>query len=161
MSALEDQLEVQLKTAGIRYERELRFFMGRRFKADFVVLPDEPHNPPQSAMALVDVHGTGPMGRHGSYGHLTNDSEKGCLAVALGWRYVTVTAEMVRDGRALGVVEALVRGRALPDTMLAPRRRRRSQRTTGRHKRSAITKTLDNKALTKLPARVRRAAGMA
>lgn len=127
MSALEDELAVQLRAAELEFEREHAFCAGRKWRADFVVrakvhwaLVDELDR--AMNQVLVDVQGIGPQGRHGSWDHIESDCEKFSTAAALGYRALPVTGKMVRSGRALHLIEAALGLVALQDHPRATRR---------------------------------------
>ena len=137
-SKLEALFEVQLTGAGIGFKREYPFgeCLGRKWRADFLASGRLHYTAEREV--LVEIQGTGPQGRHGSYGHHHSDCEKFATAAALGWRVLPLSAKMVRDGSGLKLVEAALGLRALePYTRKAPRRKKGT-----------------------LPARVRKAAGL-
>lgn len=91
-------LSVQLRDAGIFFEREVRFAPSRRFRADFAI-GDE--------MLLVEVEGgTWVEGRHSRGAGFERDCEKQALAVIRGYRYLRVTSSQVENGTALGWIKA-------------------------------------------------------
>lgn len=110
MSALEDELAVQLTAAGLEFAREFTFHPGRRWRADFLL---REICTPESGV-LIDVQGIGPQGRHGSWDHIESDCEKFSTAAALGYRVLPVTGKMVRSGAALALIEAALGLKALP-----------------------------------------------
>jgi hypothetical protein len=94
-SKLEEALANQLTLAGIPFEREVKAVEGRKFKWDF-----------QIGRLLVEVQG----GIWGRGGHTTGvgvsrDCEKGALATLAYCDHFAVTAEQIKDGRALGWIQ--------------------------------------------------------
>jgi very-short-patch-repair endonuclease len=81
---------------------EFRFHPTRRWRFDFAW--------PGEMVALEIDGGTWTGGRHVRGRGVANDCEKLCEAVALGWRVLRCTPEMVNDGRALAWL-----GRALKE----------------------------------------------
>ena len=175
MSKLESELEVQLKAGGFRYAREFVFVPGRRFRADFIVRAPAGkdryeigevegfptmNGQPMTVCVLVEVQGFSPSGHHGSgFSQAHSDAEKLSLASCLGYRMIHATGKQVRDGSCLAWIRVAL-GLAGVDTISRPTVRRAPRAATGRQKRKVITKTLANRAVTKLPERVRRAAGL-
>lgn len=111
-SKLESLFALQLRGAGMRYsvEHEFARSLGRKWRADFVVSVVGIH----AGGVLVEVQGTGPQGRHGSYGHHDSDCEKFSTAAALGWRVLPLSARMVKDGTGLVLVEAALGLKPVP-----------------------------------------------
>lgn len=141
-SRLELEMQSQLEAAGLVFTTEVRFCPPRRFRSDFAVYASP------ARLVLVDVHGTGPHGRHGSYGHLESDCEKVTLATLLGFRTILCTAKHVRSGQALAWIEAALGIRPLqPPPVKAPLRRSCAAKRPPKRGRG-------------LPLRVRRAAGL-
>lgn len=101
-SAPHDLLCRQLEAVGIQgYTREYRAIPGRRYRID-VAFPEK--------KIAVEVHGgTWIAGRHNRGTGMETDSEKICLLAGLGWRYLQVTADQVRKGKALAWVERALR----------------------------------------------------
>jgi len=92
LSDLEAAMAFQLDAAGLpRYVREYRFCQ-RRWRADFAFIPQR---------ILVEVEGFG----HHKLNRYHGDIEKYNHAAILGWAVIRVTGAMVKDGRALAVVE--------------------------------------------------------
>ncbi|WP_298337643.1 hypothetical protein [Ferrimicrobium sp.] len=102
MTLAEDECAFMLKatnTAG--WQRELRFAPPRRWRFDFAW--------PQQRIALeIEGGGTWVSGRHNRGAGYVNDLEKYNAATLLGWRLLRVTPEMVSDGTALSLIEALL-----------------------------------------------------
>jgi hypothetical protein len=97
MSTAELLLAAQLEQAGIPFEREFRFYDGRRYRADFVIFDDV-----DGPTLLIEVEGgTWVEGRHSRGKGFEADCEKQALAVIAGYRYLRVTSAQVEDGRAL------------------------------------------------------------
>ena len=104
-------LEVQLKQAGIPFEREFRFAPPRRWRADFLIWK-------VGAMAtiiqlLVEIDGGGYVsGRHSRGRGMELDCEKQSAAAILGYRVIRLTPTQVENGvglswirQALGLAE--------------------------------------------------------
>ncbi len=84
--------------------REFPFAAPRRYRADFAY-PD--------ARLLIEVEGgVYSGGRHTRGTGYTEDARKYNLAVLLGYRILRFTAEMVRDGTAVAVIEEALREQA-------------------------------------------------
>jgi len=160
-SNLEALFAAQLKGAGIAFEREYPFgkFVERKWRADFVARRAPGTDPneigrvtgfptmsgrPMIPMVLVEIQGTGPQGRHGSYGHHHSDCEKFSTAAALGWRVLPLSAKMVKDGSGLALVETALGLKPVPVYVKKARR-------------SKVPKV---KRSNGLPERVRKAAGL-
>jgi hypothetical protein len=151
-SKLEADFALQLTAAKFSFDAEYPFgaIMGRKWRADFRVHQrhDAQPGPLTGENILVEIQGTGPQGRHGSYGHHDSDCEKFSHAAAFGWRLLPLSARMVNDGTGLALVEAALGLREIPKKEKKPRR-------------SKLTaKTKPGKAGKTLPLRVRRAAGL-
>lgn len=105
MSALEDRLVLELRAAGLPTPvREFRFHPTRRWRAD-LAWPD--------LRLIVEVEGGTFLrtpGRHNRPIGMRKDAEKYNAAVLLGYRLLRVTSDMIRDGSALAVIEAAVKG---------------------------------------------------
>jgi hypothetical protein len=177
MSALEEIMAKQFDAAGIAYEREYKILEGRKFRADFKawngpdniregvgspwvdfevdLLTGEPGDPADWPAAsphviLIEVNGQGPHGRHGSYGHAESDAEKLSAIACLGYRCLTVTGKQVRSGEALWWIRCALGIEGKPEDVFA---KRRSPRILRSHRASRGARGL--------PARVRKAAGLA
>ena len=91
----------QIKVSGLPDPtRELRFAPPRRWRFDFAW--------PDLMVALEVDGGTWTRGRHSRPGGFEADCEKLNAAASLGWRVLRVTGDMVRDGRALAAVLAVL-----------------------------------------------------
>lgn len=98
MSQLEDTLLLHIVAAKLpRPEREFAFAKPRRWRFD-LCWPDR--------MLAAEVEGgSWIQGRHSRGAGMRNDCGKYNEAVLRGWRLLRVTADMVRDGSALEVIE--------------------------------------------------------
>ena len=95
-SPLEDEFALQLRIAGIPFEREYRAINGRKYRWDFLV-----------GSILVEIQGgTWTKGGHSTGKGLHRDYEKNNAAVLAGWRVLYFDGEMVRSGAALGTVQS-------------------------------------------------------
>ena len=81
---------------------EYPFHPTRRWRLDFAW--------PESMIALEVEGGVFSGGRHGRPLGIAGDIEKGNAAALLGWRVLRATGTMVRNGAALSLVEAALRG---------------------------------------------------
>lgn len=153
-SKLEDALARQLDDAGLYFEREYRILQSRRFRADFRVWRGPFQGIERSV--LVEVNGMGPGGRHGGFSHVASDAEKLSACACLGWRVLTVTGKQVRDGSALKWIRCALGVEGEPEAVFALDR---SRRNTGRLAGNSLAKR-KARGLSKLPERVRRAAGL-
>ena len=103
-SPLEDEFALQLRIAGIPFEREYRAINGRKYRWDFRV-----------GSILVEIQGgTWTKGGHSTGKGLHRDYEKNNAAVLAGWRVLYFDGEMVRSGAALGTVQDMMTGRVQP-----------------------------------------------
>lgn len=95
-------LPLQCRAAGLPEPvAEFVFASPRKWRADFA-WPDRG--------VLLECDGGGWVnGRHSRGGGIEKDCEKMNRGVALGFRWLRVTPAMVRDGRALAAVEAVLR----------------------------------------------------
>lgn len=108
----ERALAFALRAAGIPFLREYAAVPGRKFRFDFLVMPD----------VLVEVqggvwsvrNGDGVQG-HNSGAGITRDCEKMCEGVAAGFRVLCVTPEHVKSGQALRWIEAARANAKVPD----------------------------------------------
>lgn len=101
MSEAEDLLAWQIKAAGLPEPvRQYLYALPRRFRADFTWLL-----PPPLGL-LVEVQG-GIYNRraHGSISGILEDIDRLNAATLAGWRLLRVTPDMVKDGRALALIE--------------------------------------------------------
>lgn len=118
-SDLEATMDLHLRLAGITdYEWEYRF-IAAKFRADdfrpgtFRRWLDEngwrdwrfDFAWPKRKIALEVEGGTWSRGRHTRGSGFEKDCEKYNEATLLGWRVMRVTGNMVKDGRALQVIE--------------------------------------------------------
>jgi very-short-patch-repair endonuclease len=96
---LETDLERQILAAGLgQPAREWRFHPPRRWRFDLCF--------PLEWLAIEVDGGTWKGGRHNRGAGYESDCEKYAQALVDGWRVLRVTANMVKDGRALGYVRA-------------------------------------------------------
>jgi very-short-patch-repair endonuclease len=101
MSHLEEILALHLRAAGLPSpEREVRFHPARLWRLDFAW--------PSHMLALEVEGGVHGRGRHVRPQGFEGDCEKYNEAALLGWTVLRVTGKMVRDGRALGLVERAI-----------------------------------------------------
>lgn len=101
MTLAEDECAFMLKATNTTgWQREFRFAPPRRWRFDFAW--------PQQRIALEIEGGTWVGGRHNRGAGYVNDLEKYNTATLLGWRLLRVTPEMVSDGTALLLIEALL-----------------------------------------------------
>ncbi len=101
MSNAEDLLAFQIKAAGLPEPvRQYYYARPRRFRADFAW-----PSPPELSL-LVEVQG-GIWGRkaHGSISGVLADIDRLNAATLANWRLLRVTPDMVKDGRALALIE--------------------------------------------------------
>lgn len=111
-SDLAELMAAQLRLAGVRdFVRELVAVPGRRFRVDIAL--------PAARIAVECQGGIYTGGRHVSPAGYTREAEKFCMLAIEGWRVMPVTAEQIRDGRALGwilqAVQASEKRETLPD----------------------------------------------
>ena len=91
-------LAVQLRVAGIRDpEREYVFARPRRWRFDFAWVEEK--------VALEVDGGTFAFGRHVTGVGYRKDAEKYNEAVALGWKVLRATPEMIHDRAIVPVIE--------------------------------------------------------
>ena len=83
-------------------ERQAKLIPGRKFAFDFAWAEQRLAVEVQGGIFL-------PKGAHTSGPGVTRDCEKAALAMLEGYRTLAVTGAMVRDGRAVAWVEALLR----------------------------------------------------
>jgi hypothetical protein len=115
-SSAELLLEVQLRQAGIPFEREYRFAPPRRWRADFLVRDGWRVRNSQGALVeiegariLIEVDGGGYVaGRHSRGAGMEADCEKASAAAILGYRDIRVTPKQVGSGQALEWVRAAI-----------------------------------------------------
>lgn len=94
-------IELQCRAVGLPAPvTELRFAPPRRWRFDYAWEAD--------GLAL-EVDGGGWInGRHSRGSGIEKDCEKLNAAIARGWRVLRATPAMVRDGRALRAIEAVL-----------------------------------------------------
>ena len=98
VSDAEDLLAFQIKAAGLpEPARQFRYVPGRKFTADFAYTEQR---------LLIHVDG-GVYSRraHGSITGILADITRQNLATLGGYRSLRVTPDMVKDGRALALIE--------------------------------------------------------
>ncbi|HEY4895227.1 MAG TPA: hypothetical protein VII01_03980 [Solirubrobacteraceae bacterium] len=104
MSAPEELLAFQLRAVGIAFEREARFSVARKWRADFAIAQTE--RGATFTRWLVEVDGGSWIaGRHTSGTGFAADCEKLNEAAILGYRVLRFTPEMVESGVALATIE--------------------------------------------------------
>ena len=97
-SAPEELLAAQMTAAGIQFEREVRFYPGRKWRFDFLLRG-------ASGLAL-EVQG---WGRHQRRMGFEADCEKLTHAAMVGYRVILVTPSQVKSGKAIQwIKQALV-----------------------------------------------------
>jgi len=101
MSHLEVMLDDQMALAGLPApEGEFYAIPGRRFRWDFA-FPDK--------KVLIEVQGAiWVKGGHSTGTGISRDAEKLNLATLAGWRTLIVTADMIKDGRALAWIQEIL-----------------------------------------------------
>ncbi len=97
-SDLEATMDLHLRVAGITgYMREFKWHELRKWRADFAFVPQR---------ILLEVEGgTWARGRHTRGSGFEKDCIKYNEAAIQGWTIIRVTGAMVKDGRALAVIE--------------------------------------------------------
>lgn len=101
MSDLEETLAFHIKVAGMpEPTREYAFWPGRKFRFDFCW--------PALMLAVECEGGTRQGGRHNRHEGFEADCVKYAEALILGWRVLRVTSDMVKDGRAITLIERLM-----------------------------------------------------
>lgn len=94
-------MELQLRAAGIKYQREYKAIEGRRFRWDFAI---------EHLKILLEVQGgIWVKGGHSSGSGIERDTEKLNLATVRGWSVLQVVRKQIEDGRALGWVQELIK----------------------------------------------------
>ena len=100
MSDLEEQLWNQITgDSGLPWpQREVKFCPKRRFRWDFAW---------EHMMLAVEVQGGSwlPNSQHGRGKKFESDCEKATLGAILGWRVMRFTADQIKDGRALALIQ--------------------------------------------------------
>jgi len=103
MSKLEAEMGVQLRAVGLwPWEQEYRFHPTRRWRFDFAW----PYGRPPVALEVEG--GTWAKGAHTRGKHYESDCIKYSEAALLGWKVIRVTTNMVKDGRAIGLIERAI-----------------------------------------------------
>ena len=92
-----DELELQMRAVGLSPEKEYRFDMMRRWRADFAF--------PDAKMLVEFEGGVYSQGRHTRGKGFENDCEKYNTAALLGFRVLRFTASQVKSGVALNMIE--------------------------------------------------------
>lgn len=148
---LEARLSDMAVAAGLpKPMREMPVCSSRRWRWDLVWPGD------WGVVAVEVMGGTWNNGGHVRGRQYQSDCDKANAGTALGVKVLRVTAEDVASGRAVAWLLALIGPREGRNEALA---QVLAKRTTGRH-RGKIIRTLANGAVTKLPDRVKRAAGL-
>jgi len=97
-SSLEEDLAFQIKSIGLpEPEREYRFHNTRKWRFDFAWV--------DYRIAMEVEGGVWNGGRHGRGSGIVKDIEKGNAAVLLGWQMLRATADMVKSGEAVKLLE--------------------------------------------------------
>lgn len=100
LSQHEEALALQLRAAGVEFEREVVFWPGRRWRFDFAF---------RAALLAVEVQGgIWTAGRHTTGAGMTAECEKVAHASMAGWRVMPVTGDQVASGQALQWIQAAV-----------------------------------------------------
>ncbi len=106
-SAWEEQLAQQLQWLKLEYAREYMFHPERKWRADFFI---------PRLLLLIEVEGVSPGGtRHQRIAGFKLDILKYAEAAALGYKLLRVTADMVRNGKAVEFITRIVELVAEPD----------------------------------------------
>ena len=93
LNRAEETLALQLKLAGIPFEREYKFALPRQFRADFAL-----HN----HLILIEIEGgIHKFGRHNRAAGYIADMEKYNLAALKGYTVVRFTPDQVIRGKAI------------------------------------------------------------
>ena len=96
-------LEIQCRLAKLpEPTMEYRFAAPRRWRFDFAWIGHK--------LALECDGGGWVNGRHSRGSGIEKDCEKQNAAVTVGWRLLRCTPAMLRDGRALQAIEAVLKG---------------------------------------------------
>ena len=106
-SKLEETLAWQIKVCGLpKPEREYVFLPGRRYRADFAW-------PAPKVRLIVECQGGLWLrkGAHSSGTGIRRDYEKSNCAQLDGWVYLQFTADQIKSGLAVQVIESFIRGR--------------------------------------------------
>lgn len=98
MSALEDRLWMQMRALGMPLpQREVRWHPQRRWRFDFAW--------PAAQIAVEVEGGVWVAGRHSRGAGFVADVEKYAEAALAGWLVLRVTAQHIKDGRAVGWIQ--------------------------------------------------------
>ena len=104
MNQAEDLLAFQLRAVGIEFVQQYIYAPPRRLRADFAFL--------RPRGLLCEIQGgifTKTRNAHGSITGILADIDRLNAATLAGWRLIRATPDMVRDGRALKLIEAALR----------------------------------------------------
>jgi hypothetical protein len=108
---LEDEFALQLRLAGIDYQREVKVIPGRRFKWDFWITGI---NGKEFRDLLVEIQGgIWIKGGHTTGKGITRDAEKLNLAALAGFRSMQFTKEHIQSGQALKWVQEFLNAKTL------------------------------------------------
>ena len=99
----EDLLAFQLTAVGIEFVRQHIYAPPRKLRADFAFLR------PRGLLCEIQG-GVYTRGAHGSITGILADIDRLNAATLAHWALVRVTPDMVRDGRALALIEQALRG---------------------------------------------------
>ena len=101
MSDLEARLAFQMRALGLpALETEYRFHRSRQWRFDLAW--------PHLRLAVEVEGGIWTGGRHTSPVGFEADCEKYSEAAILGWRVIRVTGAMVKDGRAIDLIQRAI-----------------------------------------------------
>jgi hypothetical protein len=103
----EELLAFQLKAAKIEFVREYRFASPRKWRFDFVIKHGDDLRLRRVTPFLlaVEIEGGAFSGGHRRGKEADKDCEKANVATLRGWRVLRFTPAMVKDGRALAMIE--------------------------------------------------------
>jgi hypothetical protein len=100
LSPGEELFALHLRANGIEFEREFRFFQGRKWRSDFYI---------PMIHTLVEIEGgVWVFGRHSRGKGYSSDLEKINRATIMGYRYLRYTTTMVELGHAINEVLEVV-----------------------------------------------------
>ncbi len=104
-------LEISMRTQIVRVglpepETEIVFAPPRKWRFDL--------GWPDRMIAIECEGGTFVGGAHGRGKHYESDCEKYAEAVIRGWRVLRFTTDMIKDGRAITLIERALSGEGLP-----------------------------------------------
>ena len=108
LSEGEESLALQLKHAGIHFEREYRFAPPRCWKFDFIIFRqcgEGNRYIDKDYKLAVEIEGGGTDGRHFRFKGIEDDMRKYNEAARLGWRLLRFTTRMATSGEALNVIK--------------------------------------------------------